>query len=243
MRRTRNKDTETFLPLDASTNSNNNSNHHCVAPQKFKIDKLRPKELKTFVKSPQEIHELRLETAQMFSNIANEFAIDDKRESKNEISDQFVIDFFQKINFGNNMEKAIFNFSIKVLSSKGLVPYWNNVQFQLFYINEREKTMEELKITNYFILNPVLRKELKPHEIPFMTTFERNPKLWSTFVAAENKKEASMFDVPVESITDRYYCRRCNQNKTTYFQLQVRSADEPMTTFITCTVCNNRWKE
>ena len=25
-------------------------------------------------------------------------------------------------------------------------------------------------------------------------------------------------------------------------QMQTRSADEPMTTFVTCTVCNNRWK-
>lgn len=234
MKRAKNKDNDNTFSSDTTT---------VVSSQKFKIDKLRPKELKNFIKSPQEIHELRSETTDMFSQLAIKFATCEDRESKNEISDQSVIDFFQKINFGSNMEKSIFNYSIKFLSSKGLIPYWNNVQFQSFYLNERDKTIEELQITKYFILNPVLRKEIKPHEIPFMTTFERNPKLWSTFVAAENKKEASMFEVPVESITDRYHCRRCNQNKTTYFQLQVRSADEPMTTFITCTVCNNRWKE
>lgn len=30
--------------------------------------------------------------------------------------------------------------------------------------------------------------------------------------------------------------------KTTYYQMQTRSADEPMTTFVTCVNCGNRWK-
>jgi len=42
--------------------------------------------------------------------------------------------------------------------------------------------------------------------------------------------------------TDQFRCGKCKQSKTTYYQLQTRSADEPMTTFITCTNCGNRWK-
>ncbi|KAI8052009.1 transcription elongation factor S-II [Syncephalis plumigaleata] len=45
-----------------------------------------------------------------------------------------------------------------------------------------------------------------------------------------------------EASTDAFKCPRCKQRKCTYFQLQTRSADEPMTTFVTCVVCNNRWK-
>jgi len=39
-----------------------------------------------------------------------------------------------------------------------------------------------------------------------------------------------------------FTCFKCGQNKTTYFQLQTRSADEPMTTFVTCCHCGNHWK-
>jgi len=39
-----------------------------------------------------------------------------------------------------------------------------------------------------------------------------------------------------------FTCNKCNQNKTTYFQLQTRSADEPMTTFVTCCACGHHWK-
>ncbi|KAI9068954.1 transcription elongation factor [Trametes sanguinea] len=46
----------------------------------------------------------------------------------------------------------------------------------------------------------------------------------------------------VEAETDAFQCGRCKQRKCRYRQAQTRSADEPMTTFVTCTVCNNRWK-
>lgn len=46
-----------------------------------------------------------------------------------------------------------------------------------------------------------------------------------------------------QATTDMFRCGKCGQRKTTYFQLQTRSADEPMTTFITCLHCGNRWKQ
>lgn len=44
------------------------------------------------------------------------------------------------------------------------------------------------------------------------------------------------------SVTDRFQCGKCKQRKVSYYQLQTRSADEPLTTFCTCEVCGNRWK-
>jgi len=37
-------------------------------------------------------------------------------------------------------------------------------------------------------------------------------------------------------------CGKCKKNNATYFQMQTRSADEPMTTFVLCNECGNRWK-
>ena len=39
-----------------------------------------------------------------------------------------------------------------------------------------------------------------------------------------------------------FKCGRCKSKKTTYYQMQTRSADEPMTTFVTCLECEKRWK-
>jgi transcription elongation factor S-II len=43
-------------------------------------------------------------------------------------------------------------------------------------------------------------------------------------------------------LTGMFTCGKCKGTKTTYFQMQTRSSDEPMTTFVTCLTCNNRWK-
>jgi len=40
----------------------------------------------------------------------------------------------------------------------------------------------------------------------------------------------------------QFTCGKCKSRKTVYYQLQTRSADEPMTTYITCVKCNHRWK-
>eukprot|EP01086_Lenisia_limosa_P012259 TRINITY_DN4021_c0_g1_i1.p1 TRINITY_DN4021_c0_g1~~TRINITY_DN4021_c0_g1_i1.p1 ORF type:complete len:299 (-),score=60.71 TRINITY_DN4021_c0_g1_i1:86-982(-) len=42
--------------------------------------------------------------------------------------------------------------------------------------------------------------------------------------------------------TDMYQCRKCKKRETTYYQLQTRSADEPMTTFVQCVPCGYRWR-
>jgi transcription elongation factor S-II len=42
--------------------------------------------------------------------------------------------------------------------------------------------------------------------------------------------------------SDLFKCGRCGQRDTMYNQVQTRSADEPMTTFVLCNHCGNRWK-
>ena len=45
-----------------------------------------------------------------------------------------------------------------------------------------------------------------------------------------------------EDYAGMFKCGKCKSKKTTYYQMQTRSADEPMTTYVTCLGCNNRWK-
>jgi transcription elongation factor S-II len=44
------------------------------------------------------------------------------------------------------------------------------------------------------------------------------------------------------TMSDLFQCGRCKKRNTTYNQLQTRSSDEPMTTFVLCNECGNRWK-
>lgn len=42
--------------------------------------------------------------------------------------------------------------------------------------------------------------------------------------------------------TELLKCGKCKKKNCTYNQLQTRSSDEPMTTFVLCNECGNRWK-
>ncbi|XP_077586452.1 transcription elongation factor A protein 2-like isoform X2 [Stigmatopora nigra] len=44
------------------------------------------------------------------------------------------------------------------------------------------------------------------------------------------------------SKTDMFVCKKCRGKNCTYTQVQTRSADEPMTTYVVCNDCGKRWK-
>lgn len=56
------------------------------------------------------------------------------------------------------------------------------------------------------------------------------------------KRECQRGTEAGQATTDQFKCGRCGQRKTKYRQMQTRSADEPMTTFVSCVVCGNQWK-
>lgn len=47
---------------------------------------------------------------------------------------------------------------------------------------------------------------------------------------------------PMEVAEGIFECRKCGGKKTTSIGVQLRSADEPMTNFVTCVSCKNKWK-
>lgn len=42
---------------------------------------------------------------------------------------------------------------------------------------------------------------------------------------------------------DSFECEKCGERNAYYFQQQTRGADEPMTVFVTCLECGNKWRD
>jgi transcription elongation factor S-II len=74
-----------------------------------------------------------------------------------------------------------------------------------------------------------------------MTHQELNTDMWSELIKTKMLIEQNG-DMEIEAATDTFKCRKCKSCKCTYYQMQTRSADEPMTTFVNCIDCGNRWK-
>jgi transcription elongation factor S-II len=69
------------------------------------------------------------------------------------------------------------------------------------------------------------------------------PEKWRDLEEARILKQIATLERSVTASTDMFTCGRCGKNECTYREVQTRSADEPMTAFVLCLVCGNRWKE
>lgn len=68
------------------------------------------------------------------------------------------------------------------------------------------------------------------------------PERWNAIVKRRVEKEIA-FHSNKATASIILYCQRCKKkSKCDYYQLQTRSADEPMTTFVTCLECDKKWK-
>lgn len=68
------------------------------------------------------------------------------------------------------------------------------------------------------------------------------PDRWQKLIEEATAREIAMYS-KAKTASIHMYCRKCKRKtKCDYYQLQTRSADEPMTTFVTCLECDVRWK-
>jgi transcription elongation factor S-II len=139
----------------------------------------------------------------------------------------------------NNMEKGIFNYSLKEAERHKIVKKWDNKHFVQIYVDRLRSIMLNL---NGQLIDHINDGTIKPHVIAFMTHQELAPEKWAVLIDAKSKRDKNKFETNIAAATDTFTCRKCKGNQCTYYQMQTRSADEPMTTFVTCIPCGNRWK-
>ena len=139
-----------------------------------------------------------------------------------------------------NIEKSIYNSSIQKSKNEKIIRKWNNPYFVLIYVNKLKSILFHLN--NFDIINKIKNNELNPCEIAFKTHMELCPEKWEIRLKEQESRLENKFFPKIEASTDNFTCGKCKSTACTYYQLQTRSADEPMTTFVTCTNCGQRWK-
>ncbi|GFS41473.1 transcription elongation factor S-II [Trichonephila inaurata madagascariensis] len=90
----------------------------------------------------------------------------------------------------------------------------------------------------------VLKGIIEPAKIAVMTADEMASEEMKILRQKFTKEAINDHQMAMTSgtKTDLLKCGKCKKNNCTYNQVQTRSADEPMTTFVYCNECGNRWK-
>lgn len=158
---------------------------------------------------------------------------------------KFVVNKFKETcegdeKMGKNLEIAVFNWTVRRFPKNAS---WENKAFKEMYkykyleihralkngLFERLKN-KEIKVKNIVTMQPDAILPQGPYSQTLVQNIQRD---------LEIEKNKAKLDEEYEGI---FKCKKCGSKKTTYYQLQTRSADEPMTTYVTCKDCENHWK-
>jgi transcription elongation factor S-II len=139
-----------------------------------------------------------------------------------------------------NLEKGIHNWALKEATNRKVVKKWDNPFFVQIYLDHLRSIYINLK--NDKLIEQVVSGEIKSHTIAFMSHHEMQPEKWAEMIRLKSIRDKNKFEVNLEACTDTFTCRKCKSKKCSYYQMQTRSADEPMTIFISCLECGARWK-
>jgi transcription elongation factor S-II len=155
------------------------------------------------------------------------------------------VDLNKTETFPEQMEKSIYNYTIREAKSKNIERSWDSRMFKFLYKKNFIKVYSNITYNKNatFVMNKLLLGNWNPCDIITMPHEELYPDLWEEVIIKNQRMMNKLSEENKPSSgTTMFKCGKCKKSNTTYFQLQTRSADEPMTTFVTCLECNNRWK-
>ena len=157
--------------------------------------------------------------------------------------DQLIKD----IKISKNIEKSIYNYIIEVSKNRDILRSWKNKVFYNLYINKCLSIYinlnKESYIKNNYLFDKIKNNDIDPKNIAKLSVYDIFPDNWKDLMDKKSKMDELKYKLKPEAMTDQFKCRKCFSRSCSYYEVQTRSADEPMTQFITCLQCKNRWKQ
>ena len=143
-----------------------------------------------------------------------------------------------------NLEKCILNYANDKAISLNIEPAWDNHKYSDIYKHKF------LQIQNNLANSPVLKGWILDKKIKCVDVIQMRPEdMWPDGPYAQKMEERIIKELRKSYLAQEiknqegfFTCGRCKSKKTSYYQLQTRSADEPMTTFVSCHNCDRNWK-
>lgn len=142
--------------------------------------------------------------------------------------------------YSRHLERATYNHTLSVASTKKIVKKWDNPNFVNLYLTQIYRLLFTLEHTD--ILNNIMNNTIRARDVPGMTAQELCPEKWNSLIQIKLERDKNLFNEDDQATTDQFPCWKCKKNKCVFYELQTSSGDESTTIFITCLSCGNRWK-
>jgi DNA-directed RNA polymerase subunit M/transcription elongation factor TFIIS len=151
------------------------------------------------------------------------------------------------VEIATEVEKHLLNHIVQSCKSLGVDIDWANKVFWNTYRAKAISLYENLKVDGYVQnkhnwATKLINSEVDAKTFVEMPAEEMCPSRWKEALDKSIELEIKRHS-NTASAAIYMYCSRCKKkSKCDYYQMQTRSADEPMTTFVTCLECDRRWK-
>jgi len=140
-----------------------------------------------------------------------------------------------------DLENAILDRCIRECIKCGVDVTWTNPGFWNHYRGRCIQFYENMRLTPEWVAK-LNSGEIAPQDFAELSAVDLCPKRWKARIEAQIEKDKHLYS-NTGAASIYFYCSGCKKkSKCDYYQLQTRSADEPMTTFVTCLECDRRWK-
>jgi transcription elongation factor S-II len=145
------------------------------------------------------------------------------------------------------LEAIVYKKAFEAADAEDIRKSWNLQAFRDIYFAIARRLIGNLNPNSYIgnknLWERYITNELTLEEIAKQNYYELCPENWQQMVDRQAKKEQIQLEGDFSRATDKWACHGCKQRKCTYYELQTRSSDEPMTIFIHCLNCGKRWTQ
>lgn len=145
------------------------------------------------------------------------------------------------------LELCIYNASLREATRRHVARAWTHPPFVQLYEMSARRISANFHPESY-VKNTELYSRFKNGYITFdeisgMNNYELFEGRWAENFQQQQIREKRQLEGNKSMATDRFLCSRCHKRECTYYEMQTRSADEPMTIFITCLNCGKHWRQ
>ena len=102
-----------------------------------------------------------------------------------------------------NLEKGIFNYTLKEADRLKIIKKWDNKFFVEIYLNHLRSILNNL---NDKWIEAINSCEIQPHKIAFMNHQELNHDKWAELIDTKSKRDKNKFESNIAASTDTFTC-------------------------------------
>lgn len=146
-----------------------------------------------------------------------------------------------------DLEMGIFNAALDEAKRRMVPLTWKHETFRWIYGMISKRTAANIDSKSYVgNRNLILRwrcGEFRLRDVGSLSSYDLKPEQWKDLKDQQVRRDQRILEGNLSMATDRFRCSGCHKKMCSYYELQTRSADEPMTIFIKCLNCGKQWKQ